>query len=162
MNIGLFPEADSDALYLARSNPDEALGCFSAHPFHLDEHDWPTVEHYFQATKFENPSYQEKIRLAASPEQARKLGRARLRKTRKDWKKVQTTVMTRGLYIKCKTHPEVAQALLATEQLRLVESSNYDYFWGCGRDRRGDNHYGKVLMNVRAKLLSEAQADTHL
>lgn len=162
MNSGLFPEADSDALYLARSNPDEVLGCFSPHPFHLDEQDWPTVEHYFQATKFESPSYRDRIRLADSPAQARKLGSARLRRTRKDWKKIQTTVMTRGLYTKCKTHPEVAKALLATNQLRLVESSNYDYFWGCGRDRRGDNHYGKALMNVRAKLLSEAQADINL
>lgn len=157
MSIGLFPETDSDALYLARTDPDQALGCFSSHPFHLDEQDWPTVEHYFQATKFENPSYREKIRLADTPAQARKLGRARLRRTRKDWKQVQTTVMTRGFYIKCKTHPEVAQALLATDPLRLVESSNYDYFWGCGRDRRGENHYGKVLMNVRAKLISENQ-----
>jgi len=156
MSSGLFSEADSDALYLARANPDEVLGCFSAHPFHLDEQDWPTVEHYFQAIKFENPNYREKVRLANTPAEARKLGRARLRKVRKDWKKVQTTVMTRGLYIKCKTYPEVAQALLATEQLRLVESSNYDYFWGCGRDRRGENRYGKALMNVRAKLLSEA------
>jgi predicted NAD-dependent protein-ADP-ribosyltransferase YbiA (DUF1768 family) len=39
----------------------------------------------------------------------------------------------------------------------LVESSNYDYFWGCGRDRRGENMYGKVLMNVREKLREELQ-----
>lgn len=161
MSTGLFPEADDDALYLSRSNPDEPLGCFSAHPFHLDDQDWPSVEHYFQATKFENLDYREKIRLAKSPVQARKLGGTWLRKTRANWKKIQITVMTRGLYTKCKTYPEVAQALLATQQLRLVENSNYDYYWGCGRDRRGDNHYGKALMNVRAKLRKEAQTSEH-
>lgn len=158
MSLGLFPEIDSDAIYLSRSNPEELMGCYSDHPFFLEDKDWPTVEHYFQAIKFENADYQEKVRQAESPQQARKLGSARLRKVRKDWKQVRTTVMTRGLYIKCRTYPEVAQALLDTDERKLVESSNYDYFWGCGRDRRGDNHYGKALMNVRAKLLSEAQA----
>jgi ribA/ribD-fused uncharacterized protein len=65
--------------------------------------------------------------------------------------------MTRAVYIKCRTHPEIAEALLATGDQVLVESSNYDYFWGCGRDRRGENMYGKVLMNVREKLRDEQQ-----
>ena len=31
----------------------------------------------------------------------------------------------------------------------------YDCYWGCGRDTRGLNTYGKVLMNVRARLRKE-------
>jgi ribA/ribD-fused uncharacterized protein len=64
--------------------------------------------------------------------------------------------MTRAVYTKCRTHPEVAARLLATGDRRLVENNSYDYYWGCGRDRRGDNHYGRVLMNVRARLRQEA------
>ncbi len=153
---GLFPEINEDALFLSRSDTEELLGSFSAHAFYLDEQDWPTVEHYFQAFKFENTEYRDKVRSAETPEKARKLGSARFRKIRKDWKQTQVTVMTRGIYIKCKTHPKVAEALLATGDRKLIESSNYDYFWGCGRDRRGENNYGKALMNVRKKLLSEA------
>lgn len=63
--------------------------------------------------------------------------------------------MTRALYTKCKTHPDVAEQLLKTGSSKLVENSLYDYYWGCGRDRRGTNMYGQVLMNVRDKLLSE-------
>ena len=66
--------------------------------------------------------------------------------------------MTRGTYIKCRTHPEVAAALLATGDLLIIETSQYDYYWGCGRDLRGDNVYGKVLMNVRTQLRKEAAA----
>lgn len=40
---------------------------------------------------------------------------------------------------KCRTHPEVAERLLATENVKLVENSQCDYFWSCGRDRRGHN-----------------------
>jgi predicted NAD-dependent protein-ADP-ribosyltransferase YbiA (DUF1768 family) len=50
----------------------------------------------------------------------------------------------------------VAQRLLATGAARLVESNAYDYFWGCGRDRRGLNVYGEVLMDVRRRLQEEA------
>lgn len=37
----------------------------------------------------------------------------------------------------------------------LMENSQYDYYWGCGRDRLGHNAYGKVLINVRKKLREE-------
>ena len=57
--------------------------------------------------------------------------------------------MTRAVYIRARSHPELAQELLNTGDQTLVENSQYDYFWGCGRDRRGNNTYGKVLMNVR-------------
>ncbi len=60
--------------------------------------------------------------------------------------------MTRGTYIKCLTHPEVKEALLATGDKVIVENSLYDHFWGCGRDQRGHNYYGKMLMDVRKRL----------
>jgi ribA/ribD-fused uncharacterized protein len=50
---------------------------FSKHPFELDGLMWPTSEHYFQAQKFEDKAYQEKIRTTASPMIAARLGRSR-------------------------------------------------------------------------------------
>ena len=155
MSGGLFNVTDLNALYFSRSDVAQNLGAWSPHPFVLEEREWPTVEHYFQAMKFADPNYQEKIRLAESPKQARKLGRSRFKKIRKDWNKVKLVYMTRALYTKCKTYPQIANQLLATEDKRLVENSVYDYFWGCGRDRRGTNMYGQLLMNVRTKLREE-------
>jgi len=66
-------------------------------------------------------------------------------------------IMTRALYTKCRTHPEVAERLLSTGEARLVENSQYDYFWGCGRDHRGHNTYGQVLMDVRSRLREEQE-----
>ena len=152
---GLFAEEDQNSLYFSRSNVDEALGTFSRRSFFLDEKEWPSVEHYYQAMKFEQEEDQEKIRLAASPQKARRLGRSRFRKRRPNWQSMKTTVMTRAVYIRAKTHEDVRNALESTGDQRLVENNSYDYFWGCGRDRRGDNHYGKVLMNVREKLRQE-------
>jgi ribA/ribD-fused uncharacterized protein len=155
--MGIFPEIDEDAIFLSRSDTNENLGTFSKHSFELDGALWPSVEHYFQAMKFEDAEYREKIRTAPHPKKARKLGRNRFKKIRKDWAKVKTVVMTRGVYIKCRTYPDISKQLLETEDRKLVENSQYDYYWGCGRDRRGDNHYGKVLMSVRGKLLAEGR-----
>lgn len=153
--MGIFPEIDEDAIFLSRSDATEDLGTFSKHAFTLEDLEWPSVEHYFQAMKFDDVDYREKIRQAAHPKKARQLGRNRFKKIRKDWAKVKTVVMTRGVYIKCRAHPEIAEQLLSTDKRKLIENSQYDYFWGCGRDRRGENHYGKVLMSVREKLRAE-------
>ena len=147
-------------MYFSRADVYQDFGTFSHHSFLLDELEWPSVEHYYQAMKFDDDAYRERIRRAEHPKRARKLGRSRWKKRRKDWKKIKVTVMTRGVYIKCRTHPEIAEALLATGEQALVENSNYDYFWGCGRDRRGENMYGKVLMNVRERLREEQNART--
>jgi len=157
MARNLFPDLDEDAFYFSRSDKDQNLGAWSNHPFQLEGREWPTVEHYFQAMKFADADYQETIRQAAEPKQARKLGRRRFRKLRPDWPQVKAVYMTRALYTKCRTYPAIARELLDTGQQKLVENSQYDYYWGCGRDRRGANMYGQVLMNVRAKLREEAE-----
>jgi ribA/ribD-fused uncharacterized protein len=67
-------------------------------------------------------------------------------------------MMTRAVYTKCRTHQDVADLLLATGDKQIVETSTYDYYWGCGRDGRGHNTFGKVLMSVRDKLIQERES----
>lgn len=154
--MSIFPQLDTDYIYLSRSDSSHLLGCWSAHRFVLEDAEWPTVEHYFQASKFTDAALRERIRLAPTPAGARKLGRRRWHRPRKDWHQIREIMLSRGLYTKCRTYPEVAAALLATDTRKLVENSLYDYYWGCGRDRLGDNRYGHVLMKVRARLVAEA------
>lgn len=154
----LFPDLDEDAVFLSRSDESQILGTHAIQPFMLDEKEWLSVEHYFQAMKFEttSPEYFEKIRHAPDAKKARKMGATRFKKVRDDWKKVRRVVMTRAIYTRAHAHPESAKALLETDNRKLMENSQYDYFWGCGRDRRGENTYGQVLMDVREKLRKEA------
>jgi ribA/ribD-fused uncharacterized protein len=105
--------------------------------------------------KFEAGEIREAIRSADHPVKAQKLAAANKKRIRKDWQQVREVVMTRAIYIKCRTHETVAEALLATGDQTIIENSQYDYFWGCGRDGRGHNAYGKVLMAVRDKLRGE-------
>ncbi len=152
-------EPDTTEKYrLSRIDPTHPLAAYSKHGFELDGGAWPSVEHYYQAMKFEEESYREEIRTAAHPADCSKLGKSKKHGRRKDWDRVKETYMTRAVYIKCRTHPEVAEALLATGEQPIIESSQYDYYWGSGRDGRGHNTYGKVLMKVREKLREESNA----
>jgi ribA/ribD-fused uncharacterized protein len=150
-----FNTPEPDPLYVSRSDETSLLSSYSAHGFHLDDLEWKTVEHYFQGMKFTDPGQRAAIRDIAGPGEARELAERHARAVRGDWKKIQQTVMTRGIYTKCLAHPDVAKALLMTGARKIVENSQYDYFWGCGRDGRGHNTYGKVLMAVRDKLRAE-------
>ncbi len=152
----LFEPDNAERLTLSRLDANHPLAAYSKHGFELDGAEWPSVEHYYQAMKFGDEDYRETIRAAAHPADATKLGKSGKHGRRKDWDRVKETFMTRGVYIKCRTHPEVAEALLATGDRPIVETSQYDYYWGCGRDLRGNNVYGKVLVNVRERLRVEA------
>lgn len=150
-----FDKKEEKRLTLSRIDPTNPLASYSKHAFELDGFEWPSVEHYYQAMKFGDAEYREQIRQAPHPADATKLGKSKKHDRRKDWNKVRVTYMTRGTYIKCRTHPEVAQTLLDTGDIEITEVSQYDYFWGSGRDMRGDNAFGKMLMEIRDKLRSE-------
>lgn len=136
----------------------DTYGCFSnfsPHPIEMDGIPWATVEHYYQAQKFVGSVDEGVIPLiyaAKTPEQAAALGRSSIRTLRPDWDIVKTQVMQLAVYQKFFTHPDIREVLLSTKEHLLVEDSPCDYFWGCGADKNGQNHLGKILMYVRSEL----------
>jgi ribA/ribD-fused uncharacterized protein len=154
----MFRKISEDTLLISMSDATNPLATCSHHPIKLDDIEWPSVEHYINAMRFEDGNYREKIRLAPHPTLAHKLGKSWFKKKRSDWKKTRDAYMTRAIWIKCKTYPEVAQELLDTGDRPFLETSNFDYYWGCGRDTRGQNKYGLVLQAVRDRLRKERSA----
>ncbi|MEX1057202.1 MAG: NADAR family protein [Natronospirillum sp.] len=150
------PPEDTQTVAVHRQDPDDFLGSSIARPFTLDGQNWKTAEHYYQAMKYPDRPRFHNIVNAPNAVAARKLGKGWLKRTRADWKQVRLVMMTRAIYTQCRTHPNFAQALVGTGDQSIQELSQYDYYWGRGRDQRGLNHYGKVLMDVRRKLQAEA------
>ena len=148
----IFNVTPRNDVYVSRQDVNNPLSSYSRYGFHLDDTEWPSAEHYYQAMKFEDDAIREQIRQAPHPKDAAKLARKHKKHIRKDWDKIKVTVMTRGTYMKCRTHEDVAGALLKTGDKTIIENSQFDYYWGCGRDGRGENMYGKILVDIRNKL----------
>ena len=119
----------------------------------LDGKEWPTVEHYFQAAKFaDHPAYVEKIRSAATPADAKRLGQTRHLQIVANWNRNRCAVMAAALAAKF-ANPELRTLLLSTGDAKLVEANKHDSYWGIG-DGHGANHLGRLLMKLRTELKS--------
>ena len=60
-------QPQNKAIYFSRYDKGSFLATCSDHGFELEDQYWPSVEHYFQAHKFNDAAYSEEIRTAASP-----------------------------------------------------------------------------------------------
>lgn len=129
-----------------------AFSNFSPHGVKMDGEWWPTVEHYFQAQKFHDEAYREKIRGCRTPKQTKELGRSRQVPLRSDWEEVKDEVMYQACLQKFRTHSEPQALLLSTGEEELIENAPGDYYWGCGQDGSGLNKLGLILMRIRAEL----------
>lgn len=150
-----------NAMAFSRFDRDHFLSTHSMHAFELEDKHWQSVEHYYQTKKYEGSPYGDKIFAAATPEQAYKLGNNWWRRKRGDFNATRKTLMTRALYSKAVQHPEIAEQLLATGEQMLIENSAYEHYWGIGRDQRGENHLGKIWMDIRARLQAKAEGANH-
>ncbi|MEM6258263.1 MAG: NADAR family protein [Planctomycetota bacterium] len=125
---------------------------FAPFPIKLQKKVWPTSEHYFQAQKFKDTAYREKIRKTVSPMIAARLGRSRKVKIRKDWESCKVGVMQDAVYAKFTQHEELRRLLLDTGDAKIIEHTVNDRYWGDGGDGSGKNMLGQILMRVRDSL----------
>lgn len=113
---------------------------------------WPTSEHYFQAQKFRGTSWEESVRLCASPFEAAEIGRRRDLPLRDEWENVKVDVMRRALRAKFEQHPELQRLLESTGDRRLVERARDDSYWGEGPHGTGRNMLGLLLIELRTSF----------
>lgn len=144
-----------DIYFFGKDGRYAALSNFAGSAFSLDGHIWRTMEHYFQAMKFEGSPQFERILGCGSPKQAKDLGQSRATPIRPDWDAVKEDIMLRGLRQKFQ-HPELRALLLGTGKKRLIEDSPYDGYWGIGPNGKGKNRLGELLMRLRQELAASA------
>lgn len=125
---------------------------FAQFPIKLKGKLWKTTEHYFQAQKFLDSEYANKIRKANSPMKAAELGRNRKVKIRSNWDKIKDNVMYEALKAKFTQHKELRELLLSTNDKILIEHTENDAYWGDGGNGKGKNRLGKLLMRIRTEL----------
>lgn len=121
---------------------------------------WPalgkTVEHFFQAEKTLDPQWKARILRAPTPSAAKVAGRAA--PLRENWDEIKIPTM-KGLLQKKFADKELALDLMLTDPRELIEGNWWhDNFWGnclCARCNHieGENHLGKLLMEVRDEII---------
>jgi ribA/ribD-fused uncharacterized protein len=132
--------------------PHEFLSNFHHSPIRYNGSDFATAEHAFQASKAKNATHREQIRTAKTPGEAKRLGKKA--DLRPDWDSIKIRVMTEVLRKKFAPGTQLAQDLSATGEAELIEGNTWnDRFWGVCKGT-GQNHLGKILMQIRAELKS--------
>jgi len=107
-----------------------------------------SVEHAYQAAKSLDPAVRAEFTESIPPGAAKRRGRRV--KLRPDWEEVKLDVML-GLLRRKFTQLDLRRQLLATGDAELIEDNDWgDHFWGVCMGV-GENHLGKLLMQVRGE-----------
>jgi ribA/ribD-fused uncharacterized protein len=132
-------------------------GCFSN--YYLSEVNvfgkrWKTTEHAFQASKFPNLAFYQKIYEARTPTEAKRIGTSRdsSNPIRPDWESVKDSIMYECVKAKFEQNLQIQQILLGTGNATLIEHTKNDRYWADGGDGSGLNKLGQILMKVRDEI----------
>jgi len=133
----------------------------------------PTSEHAYMVERFEDPEIRQKVAEArgswdnpspkAHGEASKRIAYEfiELGAQRLNWDNVKLGVMETVVRQKFIKNLELAEVLLATGDEELVEGNAWgDKFWGVSPavTGEGQNHLGKIIMQVRNELRGEAAA----
>ncbi len=120
---------------------------------------YPSVEHAYQAAKIQSKkvmlsdgtgyvSRSDFINLTAS--QVKKLGKKIL--LPHNWDDIKLEIMIELVNLKFQD-TNFRKMLFDTGSKHLEERNSWgDVYWGTDETGRGENHLGKILMNIRAKI----------
>ena len=123
------------------------LSNFSGHPIYIAYLRYPTVEHAFQAHKALTVEDHNLVRNAATPGQAKKLGRKII--IRPNWDDERVEIMRKFVQQKFIQNKGIGRKLEETGNVELIEGNKWgDTFWGVCNGV-GENHLGKILMEIR-------------
>ena len=132
---------------------------------------YPSVENFYVAMKVNDQQlingkyytpgdFREMIALIKNPSEVKKIGSKV--KLRSNWNEKKLEAMNWAVRQKFKNNQELKEMLLNTLNQELVEENYWhDVYWGictCGKcGNKGENHLGKILMEVRDELTPRSQ-----
>ena len=119
---------------------------------------FPTVEHYYQAMKFDASDERFQVILnLKNPDNARRLTKTPEYKInrRADFDKNKFKIMEDGLRAKFTQNPQAAVLLKATGNATLIKSCEICYKC-CFGEGSGFNRMGKILMQIREEIRNKS------
>ena len=145
-------QGNGDIYFYDKSAPYYEFTNFYVAPITMFGLIYPSVEHFYQASKFDiNSQLHYQIRQSSTPSAARDLANLPQNKQRirpSFWTD-QDNIMYQALCSKFAQHVQLRNLLLSTGNRILIEDSPTDYYWGIGQNKTGQNKLGQLLMQVR-------------
>lgn len=115
----------------------------------LDDREFPSVEHAYQAAKTTDDDVRSQIAQLPKAGDAKRFGKQVV--LRQDWEEVKISIMKYLVRQKFQTNP-LRKWLLQTQDAELIEGNWWgDTFWGVCNGK-GRNHLGKILMEIRDEI----------
>ena len=118
---------------------------------------WMTSEHAYQAAKFKSERIRSFISKAPSAYSAKMYAKRFSRHIRPDWESDKLRVMLEIVRRKLEQHEFIQQKLRESGEMQIVEDSPKDSFWGRGPDWKGENHLGRIWMDLRIEYFEPIQ-----
>lgn len=118
---------------------------------------YKTSEHAYHCEKFEDENLKEQIRNTRSAHDALKLAYSNKNKYKKDWDEIKLKVMKEILREKVLQHSYVKKKLIESGDKELIEDSWRDSYWGWGPNKDGENHLGKLWMEIRNEFMAQVK-----
>lgn len=141
---------------------EEIIDCFTGkyrflsnffplrHVLVIDEIEFKTVEHAYQASKTTDQVHRKIISLCGDPRDAKKFGKSV--RLRDDWEEKKLEIMEDLVRQKFQNDLELQDLLFNTGDAELIEGNWWgDVFWGVSNGI-GENHLGKILMKIRREI----------
>lgn len=119
-------------------------------PVFLDGMEFYTVEAAYQAAKTFNPEFRRAMS-RMTPGKSKTAGRALI--IRHDWEEVKYTIMKDLVTQKFNTEPFRTNLMETHKHIIIIEGNHWgDIYWGMSGGI-GENHLGKIIMEIRDKLM---------
>lgn len=126
------------------------LSNFHACPVIFRGFAYRSAEHAYQAAKAQTE--RDRAYVADAPTAAKAKSRGREIGTPENWNDVKLAIMREIVYAKFCQNAVLAIRLALTEDTELVEGNHWnDTYWGVCNGV-GENHLGKILMELRADI----------
>lgn len=122
----------------------------------IDNFQWPTTQHYYQAMKTNDLNIREIIRNLKTPHETKQYGKNITPPS--NWHDISLDIMYKAVLAKFSQYQNLKERLLNTKDLIIIECNNWgDTFWGMTYNSKteqyiGENKIGQILMKVREQL----------
>ncbi len=126
-------------------------------PIKFEGREFSTSEHAYQYGKFAKKDVAEWAMNAPAPHLLAIVAHGLFRwDVVPNWSKIKVERMKSVLIQKFTQHSDLKEKLIDTKDSILIEESNIDSYWGCGKNGKGKNMLGVLLMEVREELSKES------